>query len=120
VTTSADSSGSLTEGESVTFYAPNFIAFSDRYESACMSDFLNDGKEMAVCGFSDLPRFSGVRNRRSEWESQGSYLVADLSASGTSRIRNAVEARKGASGSKPSRAGRGAKGRAVSGGGRRE
>jgi hypothetical protein len=85
-----NSSGELIEGDKIDFYAPYFLAFSDRYQSNCMSGFLNDGKNLAVCGFTDLPKFSGTENTKAEWEAQGSYLVADLSANRLSSSSNNV------------------------------
>jgi len=125
VTATCTSSGDLQEGEKVDFYAPYFLAFSDRYQSNCMSGFLNDGKNLAVCGFTDLPKFSGVENTKEEWEAQGSYLVSDLSAGKkTSVSQNAsmAKARISLAPNKASRPVRAGKGRAdvLKGGSSRE
>jgi hypothetical protein len=118
---SCTSSGDLVEGDEVDFYAPYFLAYSDRYQSNCMSGFLNDGKNLAVCGFNELPKFSGVENTRAEWEAQGSYVVADLSANRLSSSASSVLGAKAriAGRAKAGRPARSAKGRASVGGGRR-
>ena len=74
----SDSSGNLTEGESEKFYIINYIDYSERFESACMKDFLNSGKKEAYRGFFDLPEYKKLMPNKSEWDLQGSYLVCDL------------------------------------------
>lgn len=113
---SCTSSGDLVEGETVYFYAPYFLAFSDRFQSNCMDGFLNDGKNLAICGFTDLPKFSGVENTKAEWEAQGSYVVSDLMAGSASTVsKNGLQAKaRIATANEAIRPGRDGKGRAVS------
>ena len=60
------------------FYIINFIDYADRFESACMKDFLNQYKNEAYRGFFDLPEYKKLMPNKKEWELQGSYLVSDL------------------------------------------
>lgn len=73
-----DSTGNLKEGEMEKFYIINFIDYADRFESACMKDFLNQYKNEAYRGFFDLPEYKKLMPNKKEWELQGSYLVSDL------------------------------------------
>ena len=73
-----DSTGNIREGDMEKFYIINFIDYSDRFESACMKDFLNNGKADAYRGFFDIPIYKKLMPNKNEWELQGSYLVSDL------------------------------------------
>ena len=73
-----DSTGNLKEEETEKFYIINFIDYADRFESACMKDFLNQYKKDAYRGFFDLPEYKKLMPNKKEWEIQGSYLVSDL------------------------------------------
>ena len=73
-----DSTGNIREGDMEKFYIINFIDYSDRFESACMKDFLNNGKTDAYRGFFDIPIYKKLMPNKNEWELQGSYLVSDL------------------------------------------
>ena len=73
-----DSTGNLKEEETEKFYIINFIDYANRFESACMKDFLNQYKNDAYRGFFDLPEYKKLMPNRKEWEMQGSYLVSDL------------------------------------------
>ena len=73
-----DSTGNLKEEETEKFYIINFIDYADRFESACMKDFLNQYKNDAYRGFFDLPEYKKLMPNTKEWEMQGSYLVSDL------------------------------------------
>ena len=73
-----DSTGNIREGDMEKFYIINFIDYSDRFESACMKDFLNNNKIDAYRGFYDVPIYKKLMPNKKEWELQGSYLVSDL------------------------------------------
>ena len=73
-----DSTGNLKEEETEKFYIINFIDYANRFESACMKDFLNQYKNDAYRGFFDLPEYKKLMPNKKEWEMQGSYLVSDL------------------------------------------
>lgn len=73
-----DSSGNITEGEKARFYILNYVDYSERFESACMKDFLNSKKSDAMRGFFDIPAYKGLMPTKEEWQQQGSYLVMDL------------------------------------------
>ena len=73
-----DSTGNLKEEETEKFYIINFIDYANRFESACMKDFLNQHKNDAYRGFFDLPEYKKLMPNKKEWEMQGSYLVSDL------------------------------------------
>lgn len=73
-----DSTGNLKEEETEKFYIINFIDYANRFESACMKDFLNQYKNDAYRGFFDLPEYKKLMPDKKEWITQGSYLVSDL------------------------------------------
>lgn len=73
-----DSTGNIKEGDMEKFYIINFIDYADRFESACMKDFLNQHKKEAYRGFFDLPEYKKLMPNKIEWATQGSYLVNDL------------------------------------------
>ena len=73
-----DSTGNIKEGDMEKFYIINFIDYADRFESACMKDFLNQYKKDAYRGFFDLPEYKKLMPNKVEWSTQGSYLVNDL------------------------------------------
>ena len=75
---SSSLSGELEKGDSTRYFTLNYVDFADRFESACMKDFLNEGKKDAKLGFFDLPTFNSLMPTKAEWDFQGSHLVNDL------------------------------------------
>jgi len=77
--TASDSQGNFQEAGSTRFYTLNKIDYAERFESACMKDFLNRKKLAATKGFFDLPTFNGLMPSPEEWAFQRSHLVEELS-----------------------------------------
>lgn len=75
---SSDSQGNFEESGSTRFFVLNKVDYADRFESACMKDFLNQRKLGAKAGFFDLPEYGGLMPSPGEWLFQRSHLVEQL------------------------------------------